>query len=188
MVKRMEAHGQIFDRESELHGDRATGDDPNVIGGFGWVKGVRCLFVWGRGRALSEAGARKVERLARLAEHLGAPILLLGAAPDWITISDRDDVRARTSVLEALLAVRAPIVAVWSETEPLASGDALLFDAFIAASEPEGGHPAFTRWDPAGSVDSLREIVASALRADRSGGEDVASARRERVLRAAKGA
>ena len=76
----------------ELHGDRATGDDPAVVAGLGRLGGVPVAIVAqerGRGEdaarrnggRVGPAGYRKAVRLMRLAGHLELPIVTLVDTP-----------------------------------------------------------------------------------------------------------
>jgi acetyl-CoA carboxylase carboxyl transferase subunit alpha len=79
--------GRIFDNFIELHGDRAFGDDPSIVGGLGFL-GRRPVTVLAnqKGRTLKEnvvrnhgmanpEGYRKALRLAKQAEKFRRPIV-----------------------------------------------------------------------------------------------------------------
>jgi acetyl-CoA carboxylase carboxyl transferase alpha subunit/acetyl-CoA carboxylase carboxyl transferase beta subunit len=70
----------------ELHGDRTTGDDSNVICGIGRLDGVTVAVIGQERRSdtdgrNSAAGYRKAVRLMRLAGHLELPLLTLIDTP-----------------------------------------------------------------------------------------------------------
>jgi acetyl-CoA carboxylase carboxyl transferase subunit alpha len=83
----MDYIGRIFDGFIELHGDRAFGDDPAVIGGIGFLEGRPVTILANqKGRTLKEnvrrnhgmanpEGYRKALRLAREAEKFRRPIV-----------------------------------------------------------------------------------------------------------------
>ena len=84
---------RIFDRFSEIHGDRAFGDDPAIVCGFGFLRG-RPVMVIGqeKGRRTEQKlhrnfgmpnpeGYRKALRAMKLAEKFGRPIVTLLDTP-----------------------------------------------------------------------------------------------------------
>lgn len=110
----------------ELHGDRATGDDPAIIGGLGTVAGHACVVLaHARGRDEQEqqerlfgmprpAGFRKAARLATTASQLGLPILTFVDTPGAWPGADAEEqgqAMAIAACLEAFASVRTPVVA-----------------------------------------------------------------------------
>lgn len=84
---------RLFDDFVELHGDRAVGDDPAMICGFGRFRG-RTVFVVGHQKGVSTDekvkrhfgmahpwGYRKAIRVFKLAERLGHPVLTFVDTP-----------------------------------------------------------------------------------------------------------
>ena len=84
---------RIFDHFSEIHGDRAFGDDPAIVSGFGFLRG-RPVMVIGqeKGRRTEQKlhrnfgmpnpeGYRKALRAMKLAEKFGRPIVTLLDTP-----------------------------------------------------------------------------------------------------------
>ena len=79
--------GRIFDRFIELHGDRAFGDDPAIVGGLAFLEGRPVTVLANqKGRSLKEnvrrnhgmanpEGYRKALRLAKEAEKFHRPIV-----------------------------------------------------------------------------------------------------------------
>ena len=115
-----------LDRFDELHGDRHFRDDHAVVGGFALLHG-RPVVVIGqqRGRDTKEnlrrnfgmvtpEGYRKVNRLAKLASHLGLPIVTFvdtkGADPG-ISSEEHAQSEAIARCLYEFTIARVPIVA-----------------------------------------------------------------------------
>lgn len=144
----------------ELHGDRATGDDPAIIGGVGTVGGRGCVVIaHARGRDDLEqqerlygmprpAGFRKAARLASMASRLGLPIITFVDTPGAWPGADAEEqgqAMAIAACLEAFASVRTPIVScVVGEggsggALALALSDALLMQAYatFAVISPE---------------------------------------------------
>jgi len=111
----------------ELHGDRTSGEDPAVLAGLGKFSGKPIVFAGHeKGRNTAEklhrnfgmptpAGFRKVLRVARLAERLGRPLLLMvdtpGAFPG-IEAEERGQIQAIAENILQLLSLRTPVVVV----------------------------------------------------------------------------
>ena len=84
---------RIFDRFSEIHGDRAFGDDPAIVSGFGFLKGQPVMVIGQeKGRRTEQKlhrnfgmpnpeGYRKALRAMKLAEKFGRPIVTLLDTP-----------------------------------------------------------------------------------------------------------
>lgn len=144
----------------ELHGDRLVADDPAILGGPATLGGRAVMIVaHARGRTEAERrargdgmarpeGFRKAERLVRLADRLGLPIVTFidtpGAFPGDAA-EERGQAAAIAGCLEALVSARSPVVAcVTGEggsggAIALAVSDRLLIQrfAFFAVISPE---------------------------------------------------
>ncbi len=115
-----------LDRFDELHGDRHLGDDPAIVGGFAKLNGRRIMAIaQDKGVDTKEKvhrnfgmprpeGYRKVQRLVRLAGHLGIPVVTFvdtsGADPG-IASEERAQSEAIAQSIAALAEVPIPIVA-----------------------------------------------------------------------------
>ncbi len=115
-----------LDQFDELHGDRHFGDDPAIIGGFAKLRGRRIIAIaQEKGVDTKEKvrrnfgmprpeGYRKVQRLVRLAGHLGIPVVTFvdtsGADPG-IASEERAQSEAIAQSIAALAEVPIPIVA-----------------------------------------------------------------------------
>jgi acyl-CoA carboxylase subunit beta len=109
----------------ELHGDRRFGDDPALIGGLARLAG-RPVVVLGhqKGRDTREnvlrnfgmahpEGYRKAQRLMRLAERFGLPVLCFPDTPGASPVMDdesRGQAEAIASNILCMLELRVPIV------------------------------------------------------------------------------
>ncbi len=117
---------RVFEDFTELHGDRADGDDPAIVGGTARLDG-RPVMVIGhqKGRDTKEKlrrnfgmprpeGYRKALRLMRMAEKFGLPILTFidtpGAYPG-VGAEERGQSEAIARNLYAMAEFRVPIVA-----------------------------------------------------------------------------
>lgn len=118
---------RICDRFQELHGDRAFGDDPAIVGGLGWIEG-RPVMVIGqqKGRDTKQKilrnfgmprpeGYRKALRLMKMAEKFGRPIITLidtpGAYPG-LDAEERGQAEAIARNLREMAKLRVPVVVV----------------------------------------------------------------------------
>ena len=119
--------GRIFDDFVELHGDRAFRDDPAIVGGPALLDG-RSVMVIGHqkgndtdsnifrnfGSAHPE-GFRKAQRLMRLADKLGLPLVTFldtaGAFPGPAA-EERGQAEAIASSIKLMTGLQVPIVAV----------------------------------------------------------------------------
>jgi acetyl-CoA carboxylase carboxyl transferase subunit beta len=150
-----------FDRFLELHGDRAGGDDPAIVGGPAWLDGTAVMVVGhAKGTSTTErvrrnfgmphpSGYRKAVRLYRLAERWNLPVVTLvdtpGAYPG--TAAERaNQSGAIAEALAVLSALRVPVVTVVTGEGgsggalALAVGDRLLLqqNATLSVISPEG--------------------------------------------------
>jgi acetyl-CoA carboxylase carboxyl transferase subunit alpha len=118
---------QIFDEFVELHGDRTFRDDPAIVGGPARLDG-RAVMVIGHqkgsdtesnilrnfGSPMPE-GFRKAERLMRLADRIGVPLLTFldtaGAFPGPAA-EERGQAEAIASSIRLMTGLRVPIVVV----------------------------------------------------------------------------
>lgn len=115
----------LFDDFLELHGDRRFRDDPAIVGGWASFRG-RSVMVIGqqKGRDMKEnvhrnfgsphpEGYRKAERLMRLAEKFGRPVVTFvdtqGAYPG-IGAEERGQAEAIARNLFVMAGLRTPII------------------------------------------------------------------------------
>lgn len=133
----------------ELRGDRATEDDPAVVGGLARIAGYPVVVIAQersrRGGLASPAGYRKAIRLLRLAHKVRLPVVTLldtpGADAEHPGIA-----HALAECLGAMLSVRSPTVGVLTGegagagTISLAAADRLLMleGAVCSVMTPEG--------------------------------------------------
>jgi acetyl-CoA carboxylase carboxyl transferase subunit alpha len=120
------AYLEALDQFDELHGDRHLADDLAIVGGFAKLRGRRIIAIaQEKGADTKEKvrrnfgmprpeGYRKVQRLVRLAGHLGLPIVTFvdtsGADPGIIS-EERAQSEAIAQSLAALAEALVPIVA-----------------------------------------------------------------------------
>jgi acetyl-CoA carboxylase carboxyl transferase subunit alpha len=111
----------------ELHGDRRFGDDPAILGGFGWFEGQPVLILGHqKGRTTKEnvsrnfgmpkpEGYRKALRLMELAARFRRPILCFidtpGAYPG-LDAEERGQAEAIAKNLEVMAGLGVPIISV----------------------------------------------------------------------------
>jgi acetyl-CoA carboxylase carboxyl transferase subunit alpha len=117
--------GRLFTDFTELHGDRAFGEDPAVVGGFAFFEG-RPILVLGqqKGRDTKQKlfrnfgmpkpeGYRKALRLMQMAEKFNRPILTFldtpGAYPG-IDAEERGQAEAIALNLREMARLRVPII------------------------------------------------------------------------------
>jgi len=117
----------IFDGFFELHGDRAFGDDPAMVGGPATLAGIPVMVIGHQkgidtesnilrnfGSPLPE-GFRKAQRLMRLADKLGMPIVTFldtaGAFPGPAA-EERGQAEAIASSIKLMTGLQVPIVVV----------------------------------------------------------------------------
>jgi acetyl-CoA carboxylase carboxyl transferase subunit alpha len=115
----------ISDEFIELHGDRAFGDDPSIVGGLGRVGGTRVMWIGHqKGHDTKEnirrnfgmpnpEGYRKALRLMEMANKFGLPIVTLidtpGAYPG-IEAEERGQAEAIARNLREMMGFGVPIV------------------------------------------------------------------------------
>jgi len=120
------AYIAALDQFDELHGDRHLGDDPAIIGGFAKLRGRRVMAIaQDKGSDTKDKvyrnfgmphpeGYRKVQRLVRLAGHLGLPVVTFvdtsGADPG-IASEERAQSEAIAQSIAAFAEIPVPIVA-----------------------------------------------------------------------------
>ena len=117
----------VFDDFVELHGDRAFGDDPAVVGGPALLSG-RAVMVIGHQKGTDTEsnihrnfgsphpeGFRKAQRLMRLADKLGLPIVTFldtaGAFPGPAA-EERGQAEAIAASIKLMTGLQVPIVVV----------------------------------------------------------------------------
>jgi acetyl-CoA carboxylase carboxyl transferase subunit alpha len=117
--------GRIFDGFFELHGDRAFGDDPAIVGGPALLGGRAVMVVGHQKGTDTESnvrrnfgsphpeGFRKAQRLMRLADKLGLPIITFldtaGAFPGPAA-EERGQAEAIASSIKLMTGLQVPIV------------------------------------------------------------------------------
>jgi acetyl-CoA carboxylase carboxyl transferase subunit alpha len=145
----------------ELHGDRAFGDDPALVGGFATIGQHRVVFLGHQKGAEVEEnirrnfgmphpeGYRKAGRLLKLAERLGLPVVTFvdtpGAAPDAPS-EERGQAEAIARNIAVMTSLRTPIVTVITGEGgsggalAIAVGDVVLAleNAIYSVISPEG--------------------------------------------------
>jgi acetyl-CoA carboxylase carboxyl transferase subunit alpha len=151
----------LFTGFEELHGDRAFGDDPAIVGGLARFNGESCMVIGHqKGRDTKEKirrnfgmprpeGYRKALRLMKLAERFGVPVFTFidtpGAYPG-VGAEERGQSEAIGRNLYAMAELRVPIVCtVIGEggsggALALAAGDTVLMLQYATYSviSPEG--------------------------------------------------
>ena len=151
----------MADEVVELHGDRAFGDDPALVGGFARIGEHRIVFLGHqKGSEVEEniarnfgmphpEGYRKAGRLLRLAERFGLPVVTFidtpGAAPDAPS-EERGQAEAIARSIALMTSLRTPIVTVISGEGgsggalAIAVGDVVmaLENAIYSVISPEG--------------------------------------------------
>ncbi len=106
---------QIATNVVELHGDRVSADDQNVICGLGRLAGQSVAIIAEQRGRLGVAGVRKADRLLRLAGHLELPVVIFIDSPGLVApghdeIDGLGAALGQTTHLLAMLPV--PIVSV----------------------------------------------------------------------------
>jgi acetyl-CoA carboxylase carboxyl transferase subunit alpha len=175
------AYIAALDAFDELHGDRHFGDDPAIIGGFAKLRGRRIVAIaQDKGADTKEKvhrnfgmprpeGYRKVQRLVRLAGHLGLPVVTFvdtsGADPGIVS-EERAQSEAIAQSFAAVAEVPVSIVATvigeggsgGALALALADHVAMLEHSVYSVASPEGC--AAILWGDAGKA----EEAASRLR------------------------
>ncbi|NVB41245.1 acetyl-CoA carboxylase carboxyltransferase subunit alpha [Pseudenhygromyxa sp. WMMC2535] len=119
--------GEITSEFLELRGDRAYRDDPAIVSGLCRLRGRRIMVLGHqKGRNTKEnvhrnfgmarpEGYRKAQRIMRLAEQFGLPVLCLidtaGAYPG-IGAEERGQAEAIAASLELMISLKVPTVSV----------------------------------------------------------------------------
>lgn len=119
--------GRIFTEFAELHGDRAFGDDPAVVGGMAQFEGRPVMIIaQQKGRDTKQKlhrnfgmpkpeGYRKALRLMAMADKFGRPVITLldtpGAYPG-IDAEERGQAEAIAVNLREMARLRVPVIAV----------------------------------------------------------------------------
>lgn len=117
---------RIIDRFREIHGDRAFGDDPAIVSGFGLLRGAPVMVIGQeKGRKTRQKlhrnfgmprpeGYRKALRAMKLAEKFGRPIVTLldtpGAYPG-MDAEERGQAEAIARNLYEMAMLKVPFVA-----------------------------------------------------------------------------
>lgn len=117
----------IFEDFFELHGDRAFGDDPAIVGGPALLDGRAIMLVGHQKGTDTESnirrnfgsphpeGFRKAQRLMRLADKLGMPIVTFldtaGAFPGPAA-EERGQAEAIASSIKLMTGLQVPIVVI----------------------------------------------------------------------------
>ena len=117
----------IFDSFFELHGDRAFGDDPAIVGGPARLAGVPVMVIGHQKGTDTDSniarnfgsphpeGFRKAQRLMRLADKLGIPIVTFldtaGAFPGPAA-EERGQAEAIASSIKLMTGIQVPVVVV----------------------------------------------------------------------------
>jgi acetyl-CoA carboxylase carboxyl transferase subunit alpha len=117
----------IFDSFFELHGDRAFGDDPAIVGGPARLAGVPVMVIGHQKGTDTDSniarnfgsphpeGFRKAQRLMRLADKLGVPIVTFldtaGAFPGPAA-EERGQAEAIASSIKLMTGIQVPVVVV----------------------------------------------------------------------------
>lgn len=118
---------RLIDGFSEIHGDRAFGDDPAIVCGFGSLRGKQVMAIGQqKGRKTEERvyrnfgmprpeGYRKALRTMKLAEKFGRPIVTLldtpGAYPGK-DAEERGQAEAIARNLYEMANLRVPLIAI----------------------------------------------------------------------------
>lgn len=152
----------IFESFMELHGDRALGDDPAIMGGLAFLD-KRPVIVIGHKKhstgqknyleyhfgMASPSGNNKAARLMKLAEKFSRPIITFvdtpGAYPDPVA-EDRGQAYSIAMCVNAISSVKTPVIAcIIGEAGSggalaLGFGDRMIMleNAFYSAISPEG--------------------------------------------------
>jgi len=117
----------IFEGFFELHGDRVFGDDPAIVGGAALLSGHAVMVIGHQKGTDTESniarnfgsphpeGFRKAQRLMRLADKLGLPIVTLldtaGAFPGPAA-EERGQAEAIASSIKLMTGLQVPIVVI----------------------------------------------------------------------------
>ena len=119
--------GRMFDGFVELHGDRAFRDDPAIVGGPALLEGRPVMVIGHQKGSDTDSnilrnfgsphpeGFRKAQRLMRLAEKLGVPVITFmdtaGAFPGPAA-EERGQAEAIATSVKLMTGLQVPIVAI----------------------------------------------------------------------------
>lgn len=130
----------IIDNFIEFHGDRYVGDDPAIVGGIGYLKGLPVTLIFNaKGKDINESmkrnfgmahpeGYKKALRLMKQAEKFKRPVLCFVDTPGafcGIQAEERGQGIAIAECLKELIELKVPVITVI--TGEGGSGGALAF-------------------------------------------------------------
>jgi acyl-CoA carboxylase subunit beta len=164
----------------ELHGDRATGDDPALICGFGRLDGVTVAVIAQergrgeqhpirRGGRMVPAGYRKAARLMRLAGHLELPLVAFVDTPGARSGADDEAAGIGVALAQALglmSILPIPIVSVLigeagsAGALALGVGDRILMQEHAVFSVVGPESPLYRETDRAAEAASSLKVTA----------------------------
>jgi len=117
----------VFEDFVEIHGDRAFGDDPSIICGFGKIESLGVVLIGEeKGRSTQDKifrnfgmphpeGYRKAMRAMKLADKFGLPVVTLvdtpGAFPG-IGAEERGQAQAIAESIRTMLQISVPVIVV----------------------------------------------------------------------------
>ncbi|MBN1289391.1 MAG: acetyl-CoA carboxylase carboxyltransferase subunit beta [Actinobacteria bacterium] len=118
---------EIFDEFVELHGDRRFGDDRAIIGGTAYLEGIPIMLVghnrghgiyqldsWNNNNGMPHPeGIRKAQRLFKMAEKFGLPVITLvdtpGAYPG-VGAEERGQALAIAEIIQEMCFLKVPVL------------------------------------------------------------------------------
>ncbi|MBN2169566.1 MAG: acetyl-CoA carboxylase carboxyltransferase subunit alpha, partial [Actinobacteria bacterium] len=118
---------EVFDEFIELHGDRRFGDDKAIVGGTAYLEGIPIMLVghnrghgiyqidsWNNNNGMPHPeGIRKAQRLFKMAEKFGLPIITLvdtpGAYPG-VGAEERGQALAIAEIIQEMCFLKVPIL------------------------------------------------------------------------------
>jgi acetyl-CoA carboxylase alpha subunit len=105
---------EYFDVRVGLAGDRAGGNDPGMLCGFGRRAGAPIAYAAQTGGANTPAGFRTAARIVRLADRLGIPVLTLIDTPGAANDDAAEGAAIGPAIADAFAAIAAARVPVTS--------------------------------------------------------------------------
>lgn len=117
----------MFESFTELHGDRLFGEDPAVVGGLAWFRGIPVTVIGQqKGRSTKEnvkrnfgmpspEGYRKTKRLMEQAEKFGRPVICFVDTPGafcGIGAEERGQGAAIAENLKTLAGLKVPVLSI----------------------------------------------------------------------------